>query len=75
MSTKNIEVTTFDKFSDDTKSKLKCLSLTYYEDPFLDNVIFISILSDKKKELDSISSIRYTETSNAIQTDDHWLYD
>jgi len=71
MSAKNLEVTTFDKFSDDTKSKLKCLSLTYYEDPFLDNVIFIGISSDKMKELNSISNIRYTETSNAIQTDDY----
>lgn len=71
MSTKNLEVTSFDKFSDDTKSKLKCLSLTYYEDPFLDNVIFISISFDKMKELDSISSIRYAETSNAIQTNDY----
>lgn len=68
MTIENIEVTIVaDKIPKDTKDKLKRLSSSYYQDPFLENVVFIEIATDKKAELKKIKNIEFTKANNAVQ--------
>ena len=67
MHKESLEVTIFNNFKA-TKKRLKELALSYYADPFLNNVVFIEITKDTKIVLESFNNINLKKTSYAIQT-------
>ena len=76
MTIENLEITiTANKFPENIKRKLKSLSSSYYEDPFLENVIFVEIATDKKAELNKLKNIEFTKANNAVQIRKGIFYD